>query len=83
MDGIAAGKVKDAQFAAEYLNALPQDGEPADLLGALRQIAEAHGGVRAVARETAWNANQLYRTLSPQGEPDTGIRRMVSSCRTV
>ena len=46
------------------------DGELADLLVALRQIAEAHGGVRAVARETELNANQLYRTLSPQGNPE-------------
>ena len=60
----------DLQFAAEYLNVLLQDGEPADLLVALRQIAEAHGGVRAVARETELNANQLYRTLSPQGNPE-------------
>ena len=60
----------DPQFPAEYFNALPQDGEPADLLVALRQIAEAHGGVRAVARETRLNANQLDRTLSPQCNPE-------------
>ena len=60
----------DLQFAAEYLNVLLQDGEPADLLVALRQIAEAHGGVRAVAREKELNANQLYCTLSPQGNPE-------------
>ena len=60
----------DPQFAAEYLNELLQDGEPADLLVALRQIAQAHGGVRAVAKETELNANQLYRTLSPQGKPE-------------
>jgi len=33
----------DPQFAAEYLNDLLQDGEPADLLVALRQIAQASG----------------------------------------
>jgi len=60
----------DPQFAADYLNDLLQDGEPADLLVALRQIAQAHGGVRAVAKETELNANQLYRTLSPQGNPE-------------
>lgn len=60
----------DPQFAAEYLNDLLQDGEPADLLIALRQIAQAHGGVRAVAKETELNANQLYRTLSHQGNPE-------------
>lgn len=60
----------DPQFAAEYLNDLLQDGEPADLLVALRQIAQARGGVRALAKETELNANQLYRTLSAQGNPE-------------
>jgi len=60
----------DPQFAAEYLNDLLQDGEPADLLVALRQIADANGGVRAVAKEAELNANQLYRTLSQQGNPE-------------
>ena len=61
---------EDPAFAAEYLNQLLQDGEPADLMVALRQIAQAHGGVRAVAKQTQLNANQLYRTLSPQGNPE-------------
>lgn len=61
---------EDLAFAAEYLNQLFQDGEPADLLVALRQMAQARGGVRAIAKETELNANQLYRTLSPQGNPE-------------
>jgi len=61
---------KDPGFAAEYLNQLLQDGEPADLLVALRQIAQAQGGVRAIAKKTELNANQLYRTLSPRGNPE-------------
>lgn len=60
----------DPAFAAEYLTQLLQEGEPADLLLALRQMAQAHGGVRAVAQEAALNANQLYRMLSPQGNPE-------------
>lgn len=61
---------EDPQFAVEYLNDLLQDGEQADLLVALRQIADARGGVRIVAKEAELNANQLYRTLSPQGNPE-------------
>jgi len=60
----------DVQFAAEYLNELLRDCEPADLLVALRQIAQANGGLGAVAKQTELNANQLYRTLSPQGNPE-------------
>jgi probable addiction module antidote protein len=61
---------EDPAFAAEYLNQFLQDGEPVDLLVALRQMAQARGGVRAIAKETELNANQFYRTLSPQGNPE-------------
>ena len=60
----------DPVFAAEYLNQVLQDGESADFLVALRQMAQAHGGVRALAKETELNATQLYRTLSPKGNPE-------------
>ncbi len=55
---------EDPAFAAEYLNQLLKEGEPADLLVALRQMAQAHGGiVRTLAKGTELNATQLYRTL--------------------
>jgi len=57
----------DPVFAVEDLNQIRQDGESADLLLALRQMAQAHGGVRALAKETELNATQFYRTLSPKG----------------
>ena len=60
----------DPAFAAEYLSQILQDGEPAELLVALRQMAQARGGVRAIAEETELNATQLYRTLSPKGNPE-------------
>lgn len=49
----------DPQFAAAYLNDLLQEDEPADLLVALRQLAQAHGGMCAIDNETELNANQL------------------------
>lgn len=61
---------EDPAFAAETLNQLLQEGEPADLRVALRQMAQAQGGVRAVALDAELNANQLYRTLSAQGNPE-------------
>ena len=60
----------DPAFAADYLNQILQNGEPAELLVALRQMAQARGGVRAIAKETELNATQLYRTLSPKGNPE-------------
>jgi DNA-binding phage protein len=38
---------EDSVFATECLNQLIQDGEPADLLMALRQMAQASGSVYA------------------------------------
>jgi probable addiction module antidote protein len=59
----------DPGLAAEYLNSLLQDGEQADLLIALRQMAKAFGGVPALAEKAHLNPTQLYRTLSPEGNP--------------
>lgn len=61
---------EDPEFAVVYLNQLLEDGEPTDLLVALRQMAMAHGGVRTIAKTSQLNPNQLYRTLSPQGNPE-------------
>lgn len=46
-----------------------QDGEQADLLIALRQMAKSFGGVPALAEKAQLNPAQLYRTLSPEGNP--------------
>jgi probable addiction module antidote protein len=60
----------DPVFAAEYLNAVLADGDQAELLTALRYMAAAFGGVTGLADQTALNATTLYRTLSPQGNPE-------------
>lgn len=61
---------EDPAFATQYLNEILGDGDQADLLVALRQIANAFGGVSAVAEKAHLNPTQLYRTLSPQGNPE-------------
>jgi probable addiction module antidote protein len=60
----------DPRFAAEYLNAVLEDGEEGELMLALRRMAEAFGGVSTVAEEARLNATTLYRTLSPKGNPE-------------
>ncbi len=59
----------DPAYAAELLNSILADGEQAELLIALRQMAEAVGGVRSVAKAAELNPTQLYRTLSAEGNP--------------
>lgn len=60
---------KDPAYAAELLNSILEDGDQAELLIALRQLTEAFGGVRGVAKEAHLNPTQLYRTLSAEGNP--------------
>lgn len=61
---------EDPGFATRYLNDLLEEGDQADLLIALRQMAQAFGGVPAIAEKAHLNATQLYRTLSADGNPE-------------
>ncbi len=59
----------DPAFALELMNTILKDGDQADLLVMLRQLAQAFGGLQAVAAQAHLNPTQLYRTLSPKGNP--------------
>ena len=61
--------VKSPKNAAAYLDAALETGDPGDLMHALREIAEARGGVIQMAQDTGLNRETLYRTLSKQGNP--------------
>ena len=52
-----------------YLNAALEDGEPAVLLEALRNVAIAKGGMSALAQAAGMSRESLYRTLSRRGNP--------------
>ena len=60
---------KDPAFAAEYLNAMLEDGTQEELLPALRRLAQAFG-VSEVAETARLNPKTLYRTLSAAGNPE-------------
>ena len=59
----------DPALALEVINAILEDGDQGELLTVLRQVAQASGGVQAVAEQAHLNPTQLYRTLSPKGNP--------------
>jgi probable addiction module antidote protein len=61
---------KDPMFAAEFLNAVLEDGNQEELMLALRRMSKAFGGVTKIASKSKLNPNTLYRTLSPQGNPE-------------
>ena len=59
----------DPALALEVINGILADGDQAELMTVLRQLAQAVGGVQAVAEQAHLNPTQLYRTLSPKGNP--------------
>jgi probable addiction module antidote protein len=75
----------DRELAVEYLRAAmeslddPED-RAAGLL-ALRTVAEAYGGLGAVAAEAGISRESLYRTLSPTGNPT--LKTLLAVLKTV
>ncbi len=55
-------------MAAGYLTASFDEGEEAFLL-ALKDVAEARGGIGSLAKTTALNREGLYAVLSKNGNP--------------
>jgi len=64
-----ADYLKTQKHVLAYLNAALQDGDHAVLLSALRNVAQAKGGVGALARAAGVSRESLYRTLSRRGNP--------------
>ena len=69
-DATIASLKRDPGFAIDYLNAVLADGERGEQLLALRRMAEAFGGVAALAGKANLNPKTLYRTLSADGNPE-------------
>ncbi len=61
-------ELREPELAAAYLTAA-LEGSQEEFLLALRSVADAHGGLVAVAEATQLNRQTLYRTLSRQGNP--------------
>ncbi len=70
-DEVIISEIRDnPEFAASYLAAAMEDtDEPGVLLIALRQIAEARGGMAKVAKDAGMQRESLYRALSRRGNP--------------
>ncbi|MGH7208448.1 MAG: addiction module antidote protein [Nitrospiraceae bacterium] len=62
--------LRDPREAAEYLNAALEEDDPELFLLALRNVAEAQGGVAQLAEKTKLNRESLYRMLSARGNPE-------------
>ena len=76
---------QDRDLAVAYLKAamesLDDPNQIAGALLALRTVAEAYGGLRAVAAEAGITRESLYRALSPKGNPT--LKTLLAVIRTV
>ena len=61
--------LKDSRNAAAYLEAAFEEDDVEGLMQAVRNVAEAQGGVARVAEKTGLSRETLYRTLSKRGNP--------------
>ena len=62
--------LKDPRRAAGYLTASLELGEPDVFLIAMRNVAEAQGGLLEISKKTKLNRANLYRMLSQKGNPE-------------
>ena len=63
-------RLRDPETAAAYLSIAAKEDDLAAFLQALRNVTEAMGGVSRIAARTGLNRQQLYRTLSRDGNPE-------------
>jgi len=62
--------LRDPREAEEYLNAAREEKDPELFLLALRNVAEAQGGMAQLADKADLNRESLYRMLSEGGNPE-------------
>ncbi len=79
--------LKDHDEAVAYLNAALEESLLGDeesqeiLLNALRNVAEAQGGLGKLAKKTHVRREVLYRVLSSEGNPE--LRTFTSLCQAM
>ena len=61
--------LRNEREIAGYIEAVLEEGEPRMLPRALRNVADAMGGIGKLAERTGLSRETLYRTLSERGNP--------------
>jgi probable addiction module antidote protein len=62
--------LQDPENAAAYLTAAIEDGDRKDFVLALRNVAQARGGMASVAEKAQLGRESLYKMLSERGNPE-------------
>lgn len=72
--------LEDPKEAAAYLDACLEDEDPHIFLLALKDVAEARGGMGELSKKSSLNRQSLYRSLSKTGNPKLiNVRTMLAS----
>lgn len=61
--------LQDPEEAAAYLDACLEDEDPHVFLLAIKDVADARGGMSKLSKNSSLNRQSLYRTLSKKGNP--------------
>jgi probable addiction module antidote protein len=73
--------LKNPEAAAQYLNACLEDEDARVFLLALRDVADANGGIRDLSRQAHLNRESLYRMLSKSGNPSLdSLTAVLNAC---
>ncbi|MBI4829577.1 MAG: putative addiction module antidote protein [Nitrospinae bacterium] len=79
-DDLIAELKRNPKEAVAYLNATLEDDDPRVFLLALRDVADAWGGLKKLAGETNLNRESMYRMLSLKGNPSfTSLTALLES----
>jgi probable addiction module antidote protein len=78
---LAANRVLSMEYLKAALQSLDDPDDRAAGLLALRTVAEAYGGLGAVAAEAGISRESLYRALSPKGNPT--LKTLLAVLKTV
>ena len=72
--------LKEPRNVKAYVEAVLDEGDSEGLMQALRNVAEAQGGISVVAERAGLSRETLYRTFSKSGNPQlSSLTRILSA----
>jgi len=69
-EGWLIAQLRNPAEAAAYLETVIEEGNQAAIMLALRQVAQAQGGVAEIARKAKLTREATYKMLSKSGNPE-------------
>jgi probable addiction module antidote protein len=73
-------RLKNSEYAETYLNAALEDDDKRVFLLALRDVADAYGGMTELARLSKISREHMYRMLSEKGNPEfTSLKNLLNA----